>query len=109
MQWSEPQNFSQWIHRVVSVRSLGLWFLILVLVVTELRFGWLEQVLGAYLVSTNARRPETGAVWDAGHQTQTALATLEEIVSNRQSSQRPYTHQSPGRERNQHSIASEDN
>jgi hypothetical protein len=88
MQWSEPKNFSEWIARLVSVSSFCLGFLILAVLIAELRFGWLEQMLGGYLVSTNARRPETGAIWDVGHQTRTALATLEEIVSSRQSSQR---------------------
>jgi hypothetical protein len=88
MQWFEPDNFSQWVKRVVSVRSFVLWFSIITILVCELRFGWLEQVLGAYLVSTNPKRPETGAIWDAGQKTRTALATLEEIVNSRQSSQR---------------------
>jgi hypothetical protein len=54
----------------------------------ELRFDWVERALGAYLVSTNAARPESGAIWEKGKQTLTARKTLEQIVTDRQAIQR---------------------
>ncbi len=60
----------------------------LVLIVSELRFDWIEQTIGSYLVSTNAARPESGAIWEIGKQTQTAQQAIDKIVSDRQSSYR---------------------
>ncbi len=58
------------------------------IVVTELRFDWAERVLGAYLTTTNAFRPESGAIWEKGHRTMTARQSLEQIVTDRLSSRR---------------------
>ena len=62
--------------------------LVLVLVISELRFDWMEQTLGSFLVSTNATRPESGAIWEIGKQTQTAYQAIEKIVTDRRTSYR---------------------
>jgi hypothetical protein len=62
--------------------------LLAVLVISELRFDWMEQTLGSFLVSTNATRPESGAIWEIGKQTRTAHQAIEKIVTDRQSSYR---------------------
>jgi hypothetical protein len=62
--------------------------LLLVLVISELRFDWMEQTLGSFLVSTNATRPESGAIWEIGKQTRTAHQAIEKIVTDRQTSYR---------------------
>ncbi len=43
--------------------------------------------MGNFLVSTNSRRPESGTIWETGRQTREARKTLDQIVSDRQTSQ----------------------
>jgi len=73
---------------VFAFRPLVLILLIFGIVISELRFDWAEQVLGAYLVTTNAQRPESGSIWEVGHRTVTARQTLEQLITDRQSTQR---------------------
>lgn len=86
--WFEPQNFNDWLRRVFAWRPILLALLVSSVLVLEMRFDWAERLLGAYLVTTNSARPESGAIWEKGHRTQTARRTLEKIVTDRQSSQR---------------------
>ena len=88
MDFSEPQSFKEWASRVFALRPLVLILLIFGIVISELRFDWAEQVLGSYLVTTNAQRPESGSIWEVGHRTVTARQTLEQIITDRQSTQR---------------------
>ncbi len=88
MNWTEPKSFSEWTQRLISVRALMMSMVFLVLIVSELRFDWIEQTIGSYLVSTNTVRPEFGAIWEIGKQTRTAQQAIEKIVSDRQSSYR---------------------
>jgi hypothetical protein len=88
MDYSEPQNFREWASRVFAFRPLVLILLIFGIVISELRFDWAEQMLGAYLVSTNTQRPESGSIWEVGHRTVTARQRLEQLITDRQSSQR---------------------
>jgi hypothetical protein len=86
--WFEPKNFSDWSRRVFALRPILLTLLISSVLVLEMRFDWVERTLGAFLVTTNSERPESGAIWEKGHRTQTAQRTLEKIVTDRQASQR---------------------
>jgi hypothetical protein len=88
MHWTEPKNLSEWAQRLFSTRTLMMSMLLLVLVISELRFDWMEQTLGSFLVSTNATRPESGAIWEIGKQTQTAHQAIEKIVTDRRTSYR---------------------
>ena len=88
MDFSEPRNFREWATRVFALRPVVLILLILGIVISELRFDWAEQVLGSYLVTTNAQRPESGSIWEVGHRTVTARQTLEQLITDRQSTQR---------------------
>jgi hypothetical protein len=88
MNWTEPKTFSEWTRRLFSVSALMISMLFVVLLVSELRFDWAEQTMGSFLVSTNAARPESGAIWEIGKQTRTAQQAIEKIVSDRQSSYR---------------------
>jgi len=88
MDVSEPQTFTEWARRAFGLRPLILMLLIIGIVISELRFGWGEQVLGAYLATTNSQRPESGSIWEVGHRTVTARQTLEQIITDRQSTQR---------------------
>ena len=87
MNWFEPQDIKDWIQRRQSFRLILIVFAIIVIVFTEFRFNWIEKSIGAYLVTTNEDRPESGAIWDLGHQTQTARKNIAEIVNDNQMSQ----------------------
>ena len=85
--WSEPGDLNEWVRRVFSIRPLLVCLFILALLISELRFDWMEQTMGNFLVSTNSRRPESGTIWETGRQTREARKTLDQIVSDRQTSQ----------------------
>ena len=82
--WYEPTTFSAWLRRTLSMFNLILFFLVAAVVFSEFRFDWGEQLLGKYLASTNALRPETGIIWTTGNQTQRAHTHLDTIVTERQ-------------------------
>ena len=86
--WFEPKNFNDWLRRVLGLRPVLLVLAIACIVVLEMRFDWVERTLGAYLVTTNSTRPQSGAIWEKGRRTLTAQKTLEKIVTDRQASQR---------------------
>ncbi|MEJ2168450.1 MAG: hypothetical protein P8X90_23300 [Desulfobacterales bacterium] len=86
--WVEPKNFNDWLRRVLALRPVLVALLVGSIVVLEMRFDWVERTLGAYLVTTNSTRPQSGAIWEKGRQTLTAQKTLEKIVTDRQTSQR---------------------
>lgn len=88
MHWTEPKNASEWAQRLFTARALMLSMLLTVLVISELRFDWVEQTLGSFLVSTNTTRPESGAIWEIGKQTRTAHQAIDKIVTDRRSSYR---------------------
>lgn len=86
MKWYEPQDIKEWFQRGMSLRLALVVFVVITMVITELQFSWLEKAVGAYLVTTNAERPESGAIWELGHQNQSARKNLAEIVSGSQAS-----------------------
>ncbi len=56
--------------------------------VAEFRLHWAEGLLGAYLASTNAERPESGMIWEQGRRTQSALSVVEHLAGDREAQQR---------------------
>ena len=88
MDWSEPKDFREWFSRLLSLRAILVILLFYSLALAELRFDWIEQMVGAYLSRTNSLRPQSGAIWEKGKETITARKTLEQIVTDRKSSQR---------------------
>ncbi len=86
--WIEPNDWRQWMQRIFSLQPLLVIVLAGVLFVAELRYDWVERMLGSYLVSSNSQRPESGAIWEKGKKARTARTTLEKIVTDRQSVQR---------------------
>lgn len=86
--WYAPGSYKEYFRRWVCLRSLLMIGLISILAVTEFRFNWLEGVVGSYLVTTNGARPESGAIWDQGRQSESARQTLNEYMSQRQDVQR---------------------
>jgi hypothetical protein len=73
---------------VFALRPVLIVILLSSIFILELRFDWVERILGAYLVTTNSERPESGSIWEKGHQTRTARQTLEKIITDRQALQR---------------------
>jgi hypothetical protein len=88
MDITQPRHLSEWLRRAVSLRGMVVLLILAGLLVSEMRFDWAERVLGDYLITTNSRRPESGAIWETGHQSETARQQLETIVADRQMSQR---------------------
>jgi hypothetical protein len=86
--WAEPKSFKEWSQRVLGLRPVLVTLLVFCVIVLEMRFDWMERVIGVYLMTTNSVRPESGAIWEKGHQARTAQKTLEKIVTDRQISQR---------------------
>ncbi|UCE53344.1 MAG: hypothetical protein JSV31_29535 [Desulfobacterales bacterium] len=86
--WIDPQDIREWSRRLFALRPILLVLLVSAIFILELRIDWIERALGAYLVTTNVARPESGAIWEKGKQTLTARKTLEQIVTDRQASQR---------------------
>lgn len=60
--------------------NIGVFVLTAIFVFSEFRFNWIEKVVGTYLASTNASRPETGAIWETGKQTSSAHDYLNQII-----------------------------
>ena len=58
------------------------------IVISEVRFNWLEILVGRYLVATNSHRPESGSVWEQGRVRQVAEQTLEQMVNQKLTAQR---------------------
>ncbi len=81
--WYAPISFKDHLRRLMALRSALVLTAVLALFVTEFRFDWIEKALGAYLVSTNGQRPQSGTVWDQGHQTDQARRTLSDYTQER--------------------------
>lgn len=88
MQWYYPVNLKAWMRRMVALRSVVLLMAMMAVAVTEFRFDWIEGLVGNYLSTTNASRPELGAIWDQGHQTDSAKQALSQYMSQVQTVQR---------------------
>jgi hypothetical protein len=86
--WTEPQNLREWTERAFSLRPIVVGAILLALLAAELKFDWLEQAAGAYLVATNAERPESGAIWEKGRKSQIARTAVEKLATDREAFQR---------------------
>jgi hypothetical protein len=85
---AEPKDVRQWAARAFSGRFVVLAAALLTMIASELKLNWVERVVGAYLVSTNQDRPESGAIWEKGRKTQTARLTVDKLASEREAQQR---------------------
>ncbi|MGD9330038.1 MAG: hypothetical protein PVJ53_01935 [Desulfobacterales bacterium] len=86
--WSHPQSINQWLKDASTLRTVVLVLLLALGLTSELRFDWVEHIIGRYLATTNQFRPESGAIWDKGHRTEDARQVLDKIVTDKQSVQR---------------------
>jgi len=85
--WLAPADIPEYAGRLFAIRPLVLFLIFSALSISELRFDWVEQTVGDFLVSTNTRRPESGTIWETGNKTRTAQKNLDKLVSDRQTSQ----------------------
>jgi hypothetical protein len=88
MAWYHPRNLGEYVWRLSAPHVIFSLLVVFSLVIGELRFDWAERIMGAYLVTTNPRRPESGQIWDVGQQAYSAHQALEKIVTDRMSHQR---------------------
>ena len=86
--WYAPANFKEYGRRWVTLRTALLLLALVAFIATEFRFNWLESTVGAFLVSTNSARPESGTIWDQGRQSEMARQTLSTYTHERQDLQR---------------------
>ncbi|MCP3943114.1 MAG: hypothetical protein GY710_16725 [Desulfobacteraceae bacterium] len=86
--WYDPFSAGEWAKRTFSFLNFTILILTVAFGVSEFRFDWCEKLVGAYLVTTNDLRPETGALWKAGRQTSDAYKSLNLIISQREDSRR---------------------
>ena len=86
--WSEPQDLKTWMMTGVSFRGTVLFLSVLAILISEVRFSWVEVLVGRYLAVTNIHRPESGTVWEQGRLKQVATQTLEQMVTRKLSAQR---------------------
>lgn len=86
--WTHPQNINEWLKRIFTLRPVVLVLLLSMGLIAELRFDWAEHMVGRYLVTTNAFRPESGAIWEKGHRSEDARQVLEKIVTDKLAVQR---------------------
>jgi hypothetical protein len=85
---TEPRDLREWIDRVFALPSLMIWAVLAAMIFTEVQLHWVERVIGAYLVSTNPDRPESGAIWEKGRKTRSARSAIERLADDRDSLQR---------------------
>ena len=83
-----PSSLKAYRQRLLTSRSVCVFLVFAVLVGTEMHFSWLESAVGAYLLSTNDLRPESGAIWEQGHQSESARRALSQQMNRRQDVQR---------------------
>ncbi|WP_319405127.1 hypothetical protein [uncultured Desulfosarcina sp.] len=86
--WSEPQDLKTWMVRGLSLRGSVLFLSVLAILISEVRFSWVEVLVGRYLAVTNSHRPESGSVWEQGRLKQVATQTLEQMVTRQLTAQR---------------------
>ena len=77
--WSEPQDLKTWMMRGLSFRGTVLFLSVVAILISEVRFSWVEVLVGRYLAVTNSHRPESGNVWEQGRLKQVATQTLEHV------------------------------
>ncbi|BBO92903.1 hypothetical protein [Desulfosarcina ovata] len=86
--WSEVRDLRTWMLRGFSLRGAVLCLAVLAVLISEVRFNWVEILMGRYLAATNSYRPESGNVWEQGRLRQVATQTLEQMVTDQLTAQR---------------------
>ena len=81
--WYDPQDFTEWFKRTCSLLNMGVLLFSVLFVFSEFRFNWCEKLIGGYLISINAQRPEIGAIWETGHETLDARDSVKRILTRK--------------------------
>ncbi len=84
MNWYSPATFSQWRGRWSSIANMSMICITGILLFLGIRVHWPEKIIGRYLASTNADRPEKGAIWEAGKGAAAAKARIANIIKDRE-------------------------
>lgn len=82
--WYAPTNVKIWRRRLVSPRTVVFVLVFLGIIISEMRFDWMEKTAGAYLVTTNAHRPKSGTIWEQGLKVDSARQELTQFADQRQ-------------------------
>jgi hypothetical protein len=85
---TEPKDLRDWAARTFTLHVFVLGGIMLAMIFAEVKLHWFERVVGAYLMSINSERPESGAIWEKGRKTQVARSAVEQLASNREAYQR---------------------
>jgi len=85
---TDTRALRPWAAGALGGAGIMLVALLAALVASELKLNWVERLVGAYLVATNAERPESGAIWEKGRKAQTARMAIDKLASDREASQR---------------------
>lgn len=91
IEWYESVGIRERLKRTVSFLNISVMILSVMLIFSEYRFGWGEQVLGRFLAAINQTRPEKGAVWELGRDTLTAHETVSQLI-DRKSDTKAFAH-----------------
>lgn len=86
--WPEEAHFRTRILTGISLRGMVMIMVVLTVLISEIRFNWVEKVLGRYLATTNTYRPESGNIWEQGRLRKVAAQTLERITTDQLAAQR---------------------
>jgi hypothetical protein len=81
--WTDPTDLSDYLARMFSLRAGVAVLVFFAILVTEMRFDWMEKLIGGYLVKTNAARPMTGPIWDKDRERLAARQVLDQLVTDR--------------------------
>ena len=81
--WYDPLTLGEWTRRCVSLLNIAIVMFTVVFVFSEFRFDWCERVIGEYLASTNALRPEEGAIWESGRANNLGKDSVRQILSRK--------------------------
>ena len=87
-QWYDPFSITEWLKRTFSFLNIAVVVFTALFVFSEFRFDWFEKLVGAYLISTNDSRPQTGPIWETGRQTTNARQYLDTIISKKEKMQK---------------------
>ncbi len=86
--WYAPPDMHTWRMRLIAPRTIVLLFTLALVVITEFRFDWIERLVGDYLLTTNAYRPRSGAIWEKGREADSARQALAQHADQRAHLQR---------------------
>jgi len=87
-QWHEPFKISEWVKRSFSILNMTCLLIAAVFLLSEFRLDWCERITGNYIATSNSTRPETGIIWKTGKQASNAHLHLNDIIQNRQNTER---------------------